>query len=65
MLNTFSFVGYLDGYKDVGFEYHVKKPEGLYGTTSLDRTSSENNVDVFRFVKNPQYDINDLIKLSK
>jgi predicted metalloprotease with PDZ domain len=47
MLNTFSFVGYLDGYKDVGFEYHVKKPEGLYGTTSLDRTSSENNVDVF------------------
>lgn len=47
MLNTFSFVGYLEGYKDVAFEYHVKKPEGLYGTTSLDRISSEENVDVF------------------
>ena len=47
MLNTFSFVGYLKGYKDVPFEYHVKKPEGLYGTTSLERTSSEENVDVF------------------
>lgn len=47
MLNTFSFVGYLEGYKNVAFEYHVKKPEGLYGTTSLDRISSEENVDVF------------------
>ena len=47
ILNTFSFVGYLEGHKDVAYEYHVKKPDGLYGTTSLDKTSSEGNVDVF------------------
>ena len=47
ILNSFSFVGYLEGYKDVAFEYSVKKPENLYGTTSLDRLSSVENVDVF------------------
>lgn len=47
MLNTFSFVGFLDGYKDLPYEYSVKHPKALYGSTSLDRLSSDDELDVF------------------
>ena len=35
MLNNFGFIGYLEGMKDVDFDFHIKKPEGFVGSTSL------------------------------
>ncbi|MCT4622776.1 MAG: hypothetical protein N4A46_04065, partial [Schleiferiaceae bacterium] len=48
ILNTFSFVGYFEGMKDYRYEYSVKKPEGQFGSTSLEKSEySQEGVDVF------------------
>ena len=48
LLNNFTFLGYFEGYKSIGYEYSIVKPEGLYGSTSLDLISSDGNTDVFK-----------------
>ncbi len=31
LLNQFAFIGYLEGYKDLDFEVHIKHPKSMYG----------------------------------
>jgi len=47
LLNNFTFLGYLDGFKDLPYEYSVVKPTGFVATTSLDLTSTNAEIDVF------------------
>ncbi|WP_238395640.1 M61 family metallopeptidase [Pontibacter pudoricolor] len=47
LLNTYGFVGYFDGMKQVPFELTVQKPEGFYGSTSLQAISSTKTSDKF------------------
>jgi len=47
VMNTFGFVGYVDGMKFNPYEVTVKHDENLYGATSLKRSSSTNSMDVF------------------
>lgn len=35
LLNNFAFIGYLDGFQELGYELEVRKPEGFYGSTAL------------------------------
>ncbi|WP_439881831.1 M61 family metallopeptidase [Pontibacter sp. MBLB2868] len=35
LLNTFGFIGYFDGMKQVPYELNITKPEGFYGSTPL------------------------------
>jgi len=48
LLNNFGFVGYLDGMKDNPYSLQIKKPEALYGTTSLPTVSRTKSVDSYR-----------------
>lgn len=48
ILNTFGVFGYLKGFENRAFNLIVTKPEGFYGSTSLERLSTgEESVDVF------------------
>ena len=47
VLNTFGFVGYLDGYKENDFEVNVTRPVDFYGATSLPLRKKEKNTDQF------------------
>lgn len=47
VINTFGFVGYVDGMKFHPYEVEIKHPEGIYGATALERKSSNDSVDVF------------------
>ncbi len=47
LLNSFTFLGYLDGFKDLPFEYTVIKPTGFVATSSLDFVSTDAEKDVF------------------
>lgn len=48
VLNTYGFIGYLEGYKDLGYQLEITKPEGFYGATSMELSSSSTNTDVFK-----------------
>lgn len=47
LLNNFGFIGYLEGFKDMPFTLEVAKPEGFYGSTSLEREASNASADVY------------------
>lgn len=47
VLNTHCFIGYFENQKLVPYSITVKKPENLYGATSLPRATSTQNLDVF------------------
>jgi predicted metalloprotease with PDZ domain len=47
LINTFGFVGYLEGYKDHKFYLVVKKPEDFYGSTALEFEATAPTEDVF------------------
>lgn len=47
VMNTFGFVGYIDGLKFNPYEMTIKHDESIYGATSLKRTASDNMSDTF------------------
>ncbi len=47
VMNTFGFVGYIDGMKFSPYEVNIKHKESIYGATSLKRKSSTADTDTF------------------
>ncbi|WP_299702195.1 peptidase M61 [uncultured Pontibacter sp.] len=47
LINTFGFVGYFDGLKQVPYELTITKPQGFYGSTALQATSSTATADTY------------------
>lgn len=47
LINTFGFIGYFDGMKQVPYELNVTKPQGFYGSTPLIATSSTATKDTY------------------
>lgn len=47
VMNTFGFVGYIDGMKFNPYEVSIKHKESIYGATSLKRKSATADTDVF------------------
>ncbi|MEO9967681.1 MAG: peptidase M61 [Reichenbachiella sp.] len=47
VINTFGFVGYLQGMKDLGYELQIDFPKGMYGATALDKTSLNDSTDIY------------------
>ncbi|MCC9135459.1 peptidase M61 [Pontibacter silvestris] len=47
LLNTFGFIGYFEGMKNVPYNLHVTKPAGFYGSTPLKATSSTDTSDTY------------------
>lgn len=47
LLNTFGFIGYFDGMKQVPYELNITKPEGFYGSTSLQAVASTAAADQY------------------
>ncbi|MBF9252761.1 peptidase M61 [Pontibacter sp. 172403-2] len=48
LLNTFGFVGYFDGMKQVPFELNITKPSGFYGSTPLIAVASTATSDMYQ-----------------
>ena len=53
VVNTFGFIGYLDGMKENDYELIIKKPAGFYGSTPLKAKSVGNNLDKFHLDDSP------------
>lgn len=47
VINTYGFIGYLDGMKETPYEVVFKKPTGFYGASALIKTTSDSIKDVF------------------
>ena len=47
IINTFGFIGYLEGYKDSPYEVQIIHDKSIYGATALERKLSTDTVDVF------------------
>lgn len=47
LLNTFGFVGYFEGMKQVPYELNVTKPSGFYGSTALQAVASTDSSDQY------------------
>lgn len=47
VMNTFGFIGYIDGQKSFPYELKIKHDESLYGATALKRTTSTKTEDTF------------------
>lgn len=47
MINTFGFIGYLDGMKENDYLLSIKRPDNFYGSTPLNAASSANGVDTY------------------
>lgn len=47
VMNTFGFIGYIDGLKFNPYEVTIQHDEAIYGATSLKRASSEKTSDTF------------------
>ena len=47
VMNTFGFVGYIDGMKFNPYEVSIKHKETIYGATSLKRKSATADTDIF------------------
>ncbi|HEY4652455.1 MAG TPA: peptidase M61 [Pontibacter sp.] len=47
LLNTFGFIGYFDGLKQLPYELTITKPEGFYGSTPLIATTSTATTDTY------------------
>lgn len=50
MLNSFTMIGYFDGFRDMPFDLNITKPMGFYGATSMPLLSASENSDTY----NPQ-----------
>ena len=47
LLNPFGFIGYFEGMKQVPYELNITKPQGFYGSTSLQAISSTATSDKY------------------
>ena len=47
VMNTFGFIGYVDGYKFKSYDLTIEHPEEIKGATSLVKTSESNTSDTF------------------
>ena len=47
LLNTFGFIGYFEGMKQVPYELNITKPTGFYGSTALQAVASTDTSDTF------------------
>ncbi|MBD1397052.1 peptidase M61 [Pontibacter sp. JH31] len=47
LINTFGFVGYFDGLKQVPYELTITKPNGFYGSTPLQAVSTTATADTY------------------
>ncbi len=47
LLNTFGFIGYFDGLKQVPYELNITKPAGFYGSTPLKAASTTATSDKY------------------
>lgn len=47
LINTYGFIGYLNGYKDKPYEVSITRPSDFYGATSMKLKKSENNTDTY------------------
>lgn len=47
VINTFGFVGYLQGMKETLYELHIDYPKGMYGASALEKVSTSDSSDVF------------------
>ena len=47
VMNTHGFIGYIDGMKRNDYEVNISKPEGFFGATSLQNSSTSATADKF------------------
>ena len=47
VLNTFGFVGYLQGMKDLPYALEVIYPQGMYGASALEKKSLNDSIDLY------------------
>ncbi|WP_420581829.1 peptidase M61 [Reichenbachiella sp.] len=47
VINTYGFVGYLQGMKNFAYELHIDYPKGMYGASALNKDSINDSSDVF------------------
>jgi predicted metalloprotease with PDZ domain len=47
LINTFGFIGYFDGLKQVPYELTITKPQGFYGSTPLKAVSTTATSDTY------------------
>ncbi|GAB3819709.1 M61 family metallopeptidase [Pontibacter rugosus] len=48
LINTFGFIGYFDGMKQLPYELNVKKPQGFYGSTPLKAAVTTDTADKYQ-----------------
>jgi predicted metalloprotease with PDZ domain len=47
LINTYGFIGYLEGLKNKTFEVNITRPETFYGATSMKLVKTEKNTDTY------------------
>lgn len=47
LLNTFGFIGYFGGMKQLPYQLNINKPKGFYGSTPLIATATSDSLDTF------------------
>lgn len=47
LLNTFGFIGYFGGMKQLPYQLNINKPKGFYGSTPLKATATSDSLDTF------------------
>ena len=47
MLNSFTMIGYFEGFRDMPFDLNITKPSGFYGATSMPLLSTSENTDTY------------------
>ena len=47
ILNTFGFIGYLEGYQNLPYSLDLKHPSKLYGSSGLQKISKSDSIDTF------------------
>ncbi|MEQ6118974.1 peptidase M61 [Reichenbachiella sp. MALMAid0571] len=47
IINTYAFIGYLDNYKNLPYNVHIKHPGDLFGSTALPKTIASDSIDIF------------------
>jgi predicted metalloprotease with PDZ domain len=47
VLNTFGFIGYLEGHQNLPYSLEIKHPSNLYGGSALQKVSNSDSLDTF------------------
>lgn len=47
IINTFGFIGYLEGYQNLPYSLEIKHPRQLYGGSGLHKISASDSLDIF------------------